>query len=287
MRFHKIVVTFFTAFFLLATLGSFSLCAEEELIKGKPTLPGKSCQTEPLPNWTPQEKWVWKQVCEGKIANFNKTEGYGGNLDPKKPEEWPESRILTPVFLETILLHEPFRGSLTRHGVRIVGAWFKDPIDLSNATLDHQLELEDSRFDKDVDLGNLKTTYLISLNRSKFNGTLIMDSLEVESHLFMSGGAEFHEVDLRSAKIGGQIDMTGSKFTGTLVMGSLEVESGLFMRGGAEFHEVDLRSAKIGGQIDMAGSKFTGTLVMDSLEVESHLFMSGGAEFHEVDLRSA
>ena len=36
------------------------------------TLPGERCKIEPLAEWTPQEKWVWRQVCEGKIADFNK-----------------------------------------------------------------------------------------------------------------------------------------------------------------------------------------------------------------------
>ena len=90
-------------FFLLITSSTFSLHAEGELTKGKPALPGETCRTEPLERWTPQEKWVWRQVCEGKIADFNEMDVYGGKLDPKRPEEWPESRIITPEFLETIL----------------------------------------------------------------------------------------------------------------------------------------------------------------------------------------
>ncbi len=75
---------------------------------------------------------------------------YAGNLDPKKPEEWSESRILTPEFLETILLHEPYRGALTHHGVQIMGAWFRGPLDLSSTILEHTLSFVASRFDTDV-----------------------------------------------------------------------------------------------------------------------------------------
>ena len=87
--------------------------------------PKEHSKVEPHSSWTEQEKWVWSRVSEGEIADFNKAEDYGGKLDPKKPEEWPESRILTPAFLETILLNEPYRGALTRHGVQISGALFK------------------------------------------------------------------------------------------------------------------------------------------------------------------
>ncbi|MGR3293976.1 MAG: hypothetical protein ACUZ9M_08200 [Candidatus Scalindua sp.] len=134
---------------------------------------------------------MWKQLCEGKIADFNKIGVCGGKLDPKKPEEWPDSRILTPEFLETILLHEPYRGALTHYGVRIIGAWFRESIDLSNAILDHQLWLLASRFDKDVELDALKTNYMISLKGSKFNGFLNMSFMEVGNNLFMGDGTEF------------------------------------------------------------------------------------------------
>jgi hypothetical protein len=228
-------------------LSYFSLQAKGELTKGTPTLPGETCQTVPLDRWTPQEKWVWKQLCEGEIADFNKMGVYGGELDPKKPEDWPDSRILTPVFLETILLHEPYRGALTHYGVRIIGAWFREPLDLSNAILDHQLWLHASRFDKDVVLVSLKTDYMIFLRNSKFDGVLDMSLMEVGSSLLMSDGAEFKEVYLVGAKIWGQISMIGSKFTGELDMNSMEVGGSLFMRGGAEFKEVDLGGARIGG----------------------------------------
>ena len=46
--------------------------------------------------WTPQEKWVWEQVSQGEIADFNKAEGYGGKLSPRKSESWKENRILRP-----------------------------------------------------------------------------------------------------------------------------------------------------------------------------------------------
>ena len=239
--------------------------AEGELTKGKPTLPGDTCQTEPLDKWTPQEKWVWKQLCEGKIADFNESNVYGDILVSKAHDEWPESRILTPEFLETILLHEPYRGTLTHQGVQIKGAWFREPINLSYSTLEHQLWLDASYFGKDVVLEGLKTDYPISLENSEFNGL----------------------VDLRNAKIGSQINMNGSKFTGKLNMNGMEVGSSLLMRGGAGFNEVDLIGAKVGGQINMNGSKFTGKLNMDLMKVGSSLLMRGGAEFNEVRLSSA
>lgn len=248
-------------------------------------LPEEPCQIEPRLSWTEQEKWAWKQICEGRIADFNKGQDYGGKLDPKTSEDWPKTRVLRPLFLETILLHGPYQRAIPRHGVRIVGAWFVESLDLSNATIPHQLWLDGCRFEASVNFNQLRAS-LISLLGSKFTRTLSMEGLEV-SRLFMSGGAEFAKVDLGIAKVGGLLDMTKSKFTGTLLMDRLQVDGALFMHDGAEFAEVDLRSAKVGNFLAI-GSKFTGRLIMNALEVEGSLLMRGpGAEFAEVDLRGA
>ena len=251
-------------------------------VAARQVVPGESCQSAPLPKWKKPEQWVWERVCEGKTADFNERYGY---LDPKNRKGWDQNRKLSPAFLETILFHEPFRGALTRKGVRIIGAWFEEPIDLTNGNLSHQLLLDKSRFESNVALRRLKSSERISLSGSKFTGKLKMNALQVGGSLLMSK-AEFAEVVLRSAKIGGRLHMTGSKFTGKLNMDKLQVDSSLFMRRDAEFADVVLRSAKIGGQLSMIGSKFTGTLDIDMLQVAGHLLMRE-AEFGDVDLRSA
>jgi uncharacterized protein YjbI with pentapeptide repeats len=277
----------FAALFLFSVVNAASLYAEERPRKGRPALPGEPCQIESLPTWAPQEKWVWQQVCVGEIADFNKGEHYGGKLNPKIPENWPASRRLRSAFLETLLLHEPYRSALTRDGVRIMGAQFMEPVDLSGASITHKLWLVDSRFERRVDLKGLKSSSVILLSGSKFVDKLLMSNLQVEENLFMREKAEFAEVWLLDAKIGRQLDMSGSKFTGELVMAGLQVGGSLFMKDQAEFAEVRLLGAKIGRQLDMSGSKFTGELVMAGLQVGVGLFMRDQAEFAEVRLLGA
>jgi hypothetical protein len=286
-----------------------NLIAEERVSAGRLALPEEECQTDPRENWTEQEEWIWEQICTGRVADFNETEIYGGSLDPNDNVKWPDTRQVTPAFLETILLHEPYRGALTRQGVHIVGVWFKKPLDLSSADLAHPLRLEASRFESDVNLSGLHTPRLVSLERSLFNGTvnlgeaetggtltmigatfkgkLNMNSVKVAGSLFMRGGAQFEQVDLGSAEIGSILELDGSTFAGNLNMNSLEVGGSLLMQNGAEFVEVDLGGAKVGGALSMIGSTFTEKLNMNPLEVAGSLFMRDGAEFHEVDLGSA
>ena len=270
--------------------------------------PKEHSKVEPHPSWTDQEKWVWSKISTGEIANFNEGKAYGGTLDPKEPGKWPKSRILTPDFLQVILLDDSYSCALTHRGVRIIGAWFTDTIVLSDATVAIQLWLDGSRFDSKVKLVYFESSQSLSFERStlteltlrgavikhtlnlsgsKFDGKLTMDGLQVGGPLAMRDKAEFKEVNLCGAKIGDQLDMSSSIFNGTLNMNMLKVQSSLFMRGGAEFKEVILRSAKIEDTLEMHGSKFTDKLDMDSVEIQSKLIMRNKAEFEEVVLRGA
>ena len=80
----------------------------------EPTLPvslEKPCSVPADRSWTPQEKFVWERVCVGEDADFNEAAGYGGQLDPTKPEGWAQNRVLRPKFLQTILFKDPYRSA--------------------------------------------------------------------------------------------------------------------------------------------------------------------------------
>ena len=248
-------------------------------------LPGEKCRVSPLPKWTEPEKWAWIEICEGRIANFNKH--LNGKLDPRNPAydgKWSDERKLSSIFLETILLYEPFRSAIPRQGVRISGAYFPKFIDLIDASLERPLELAQSRFKSPVYITRLKTPTFISLEVSQFDSGLNMNSISTGGSLFMRR-TEFDEVILRGAKIGGQLDMEGSTFKGKLDMNSISTGGSLFMRR-TEFDEVILRGAKIGGQLDMEGSTFKGKLDMGSISVGDSLLMPA-KEFGETILRGA
>ncbi len=243
----------------------------------------------PHPEWSPQEKWVWEKICNGEEADFNKGNEHGGEFLPNKDSFWNDEnenakkRVLRSRFLETILTDETYKNALTRRGVRIIGAWFREVVDLTNADIKHELWLVKSRFDYDVYFNSLKTSNLISLQGSTFKGKVSMDNLHVDSYLVMDDGAVFEgEVILLGSKVGAQLSMTGATFKGKVNMDSVEVDGSLFMRAAeiqtisipAVFEgEVILRAAKVGGQLDMKGSTFKGNLNMESLQVGSHLFM--------------
>ena len=154
-------------------------------------LPGQACRTFPSAEfkWSGSEEWAWKEICEGRVADFN--ECLGEELDPKDPKHDPRwldgRRTLRPDFLRTILLREPLRSAIDYRGVRIVGAYFADEIDLSDALIERPLVLE-RFFGSSVTMKRLTTPTFVSVDASRFDGTLNMAFISVGRELSMRGG---------------------------------------------------------------------------------------------------
>src|SRR5262249_31097651 len=111
MSLARSVAVLCSAFCAMMTIHIAALAAAGDQCEGATALPDTPCGTAAHQTWTPQEQWVWTCVCRGGIADFNRAEGYGGQLDPQNPEGWPLNRILRPEFLATILVQEPYRSA--------------------------------------------------------------------------------------------------------------------------------------------------------------------------------
>ena len=258
-------------------------------------LPGEPCKISPRSAWTAPERWAWRQICEGEDADFNKS--LGSELDLTECSydyeseddyessydcyyEWPDSgRKLSTDFLKTILLYEPFRTAIPHRGVRLVGAYFEDDINLSDSPIERPLLIQGSLFKWQVLMRRLTTPWFISFDASRFDNTLDMASISIEDDLFMRG-AKFRKVILLGAEVSGQLAMTGSTLFGTLDMDSAVIGDHLFMNGKAKFENVVLGEAKIGGLLEMSASKFDGQLNMNSVSIAGALRMRG-SEFNK------
>ena len=259
-------------------------------------LPGEKCRVHPLDEWTKPEMWAWKQICEGRNADFinykwaeelNPANPKRKRLVPINPEDvkkWVNNlRTLSSDFLKTILLHEPFRSAIPHRGVWIIRAYFKDEIDLRDASIERPLVLDYSLFKSLVNMHRFTTTKFVSFIRSRFEGKLDMDSATIGGNLFIHH-AHFKEVRLVGLTVGGQLAMDGSKFKGKLNMNAASIGGSLFMQEKAKFEKnVDLRIANIRGDLQMNGSRFDGKLEMDSTSVGSSLLMRN-AQFKEARL---
>jgi hypothetical protein len=174
-----------------------------ESASGELTRPQQPRHPTAPPEWRPSEQWVWERLCEGEIADFKDRDGK--KLDPSDPTAWDDTRTVSTIFLETVLLQEPYCRAVPRQGVRIVGARFEEVFALEGARVGHILWLARTRFERKVTLSGVKSTSSLSLAGSCFAGRLDLNGLEVKGSLFMDR-AQFAEAVLDSAWIGGRLD---------------------------------------------------------------------------------
>jgi hypothetical protein len=245
------------------------------------------CAVPADPDWTAQEQFVWRNACAGKEANFNKEPGYGGDLNPKGAAGLPDSRVLRSSFLETLLLKAPYRGALTRLGVRIVGARFTEPVDLRNADIAHDLWLDRSLIEKGVNLEAAKTKGVISFDDSTIVGAFAAPGMQTGADLSINRAEILGSMNLLRAHIGGMLYLSGSSVIGALGMNGISVDQSVFMREKAHFKDIDLGGAHVAINLELDGATMTGLLFMNGIRIDQNLFIREAAQLKDVDLGAA
>jgi len=234
------------------------------------------------PSWSAQGLWVWSQLARGLPANFNAAEGYGGDLDPRKTDNWPANRTLSPQFLQAILFAKQNQEALTWHGVYIEGARFEQPVDLSNGRLGCVLILHRCRFDSYVNLSRLEGSRVVSFKGSTIAGHLSMRSLRLSDDLLLGEDSELDEVDLSSARIEGQLSLHRARVMKKLNLDSVVVGGSVLMDSGT-FAEARLVNAVIEGQANLGSATFHGIANLNGIRIGRSLYLRDGAHF-EADL---
>jgi uncharacterized protein YjbI with pentapeptide repeats len=239
-----------------------------------PALPGEECRVPPRESWSDLEKWVWHEIGSGRIADINAH--LGKTADSGKPDDWGTERRLSPAFLETILLHDPWRSVVPHQGIHMVGAKFAEPIDLKGAKVSKPLLLDGCHFIGRFDMTAAYVESLLSLDKS-IGKSVELSGATCHGPVFMRH-SHFQEVGLRSARIQGQLNLRQAVIN-KMFMGSIHVIGDLFMDNLGErthnrtvFGYINLVGARICGQ-----AKFTGAVVtclnMDSVSISGSLLL--------------
>jgi hypothetical protein len=291
--------------------------------------PAPSPQTPPCAvpaddNWTNQEKFVWRRVCAGEVADFNTEPGYLGDLDPQKAP-LPANRTLRPSFIVTVLTQDKFANAIKQRGLRVTGARFAAPLDLGNAELRSELWFERCRFEGDVDLSWVRTAQPIAFNKSSIAGTLTFYAAQIGSNLYLQDSL-IGAIVLNAARVARTLGFERSQVAGDADMGGLDVGANLEMNevklgdvlqmeglhvgvnldlhyanlqnviligaraqqmsfeGATVLGEVDMIGAQVGGDLLMASARFSKGLKLRSMQVGGQLNWSGTHFRGDVDL---
>jgi hypothetical protein len=201
-----------------------------------------------------QEQWTWARICAGQ--NANRQLQFGGTDNPQDAQNWPPQRDLSQRFLITILLNDSYRNSIPPRGIVIVGAHFRETIDLSYAKFDHDLWLRQSRFEggnAGDSLRMLKTEVSghLDFDGSAFTKGVNMGGLHADS-LYLTNGS-FISVWLADAKFN-LLRINDTTVSKSLEMSNLEVTTDFEMLM-STLVDVRLRSAKVGGHLEIEGPR--------------------------------
>ena len=272
-------------FVLLLALGYSSSLSGKSPESAQASQPISSDLSSLSSDWTSSEKWAWRQISEGYVADFDALLASVSDSGRTADNRFDDSRrILRSSFLRA-LVGRPFSGPhLPSEGIRIRGAVFDGDVDLRDAVLDRVLLIVDSRFVGKVVLSRLSTPTSLSFDGSHFEKEVLLGSARIGGALLMQR-SELASLVLRNAAIDGNVSMNGSRIAGDLDMNGSSVRGSLFLKGG-KYAEVDLRSATIGRQLVARGSTFDGVVDLNGLSAGGPLLMDG-AQFQDVVVRSA
>ena len=268
-----------------------------QLVAKAPARPGQECGVAHEPSWTKPEIWAWERICEGRPVDFAEFDDLP--FDPKRESFEGVTvgrRTLRSAFLETVLLHKPFRNAIPRQGVHIDGAYFPDLVDLADASIKHPLLLNNSRFAQSVSFLRMTTPTFISLAGSRFVADLEMRAVAIGGGLVMDDaefdgvrvdGVPFPErptsVRMSGARIGEALTVNRSTFQGALYMDSVSVGNDFVMHT-SRFQEVYLRGMQVGDQLAIVNSTFSGEMELDSAVVGGDFLLQRPTVFESLVL---
>jgi hypothetical protein len=238
--------------------------------------------------WSPQEKFVWTQLCADKVADLAKQPHLEGTIDPRDTL-LPENRILTKQFIETILTDDKYRNALKRHGVRITGARFPELFDLQNVKLEVELWFEQCQFDNGVDLSFLQASQPVAFNHSKVTKSLKLYSAQLASDLWVLGSV-VDEIGMAGAHVGRTLNLSNVKIASvdddTLDMSGIDVTTDVLMNEGL-YQAANLAGAHVGHRLSMARSRFAGEINLRYSQIGGELDWQGATFMDDVDMTAA
>lgn len=227
-----------------------------------------------LKSLTESENWVWQTLLNGETADLNLHDQH--SPDPIKAEEWTLKRVLRPKMLNKLLEELEGNRTLPTPGIRIVGAWFLEPLDLSKLKINIEFSITNSRFEESICLDHARLTDLLILDGSYLHaglsfahlqstrsiylrGTITQQTLEMEE-LSTTESLDFRlmvgaGINLMGARISRYLILEGVRLNGLLKMESAFIGSNALLGYKSEFGDISLSSAEISGSLRLATSK--------------------------------
>lgn len=230
--------------------------------------------------WSKQERWAWRQICLGRVADMRLVSGgYDGEkCNPVEIESdggtVPANRILRPEFLGLIVNAHPWAAAPAKPQLQIHCADFPRRLDLSNQTIKAELNVFGSRLRGGANLRGARFARNLNFANSHMGGRLSATALEVKGDVILSGGASFTEIEISRARISGDADISDATVTGAITANRLRVDGAIFVRN-SSFTNLSLKNAVIEGSHEYLNTTVSGVFGGSGLKVNGDLTFDG------------
>ena len=270
------------------------------------------CQTPPLPEWTENEQGVWNRICAGDKACLDPSQCESRLCSAKRLalDTISETHSIRASFLMTLMLEEPWKSAVPRQGVRLFGARIEGTLDLENATIEHELKIENSFFINPPSFRRMRTASILSLKRNSIPGKVTLESIIIDGSLLLChiestrthNGTEASLL-LDRGKIGGSIQLGRATAREVLALGT-DIGGAVFLTGAQFSHRLALKRTHIReslstsrenpsptfiAQLSLTGAEIDGyvdlndTIIQKSLDA-SHIRVGGAVNLGGADI---
>lgn len=240
------------------------------------------------PAWNACDKWVWHCIRQGGEANLFAKECAELRSDRSRelrrvykyapftdPDTYSETNGLSKNFVYDILTKSQYANILPASGIRIVGGYFAEAVNLENVSTDKNLVFDQSIFKKGVRLTNFRSDRNFSLDGSNVRGAFYLKRANLGGTLFFEE-AVFDLLDASDARFAASVDGPGSVFNAPFRLDRVRVEGkvSLIRARLTELtafdteigSKLELRHADVRGRIDLTGAKVSGDVRMQRLK---------------------
>ena len=227
-------------------------------------------------NWSLQERWAWRQICLGQVADMRFASGDrdGEKCNPADIEAEggtvPGTRSLRPEFLALIVNVRPWSDAPAKPQLHFHCADFPKRLDLSNQSIAAELKLFGSLLRGGANLRGARFARNVEFESSQMLGRLSATALEVVGDVILKDNASFTEIDISRARISGDVDVSNTEVTGFVTANRLRVDGAIFVRDSA-FVNISLENAAIGGSHDFKTTTVSGIFDANGLSVAGDL----------------
>lgn len=231
--------------------------------------------------FTPAERRVFEAAEAGRVA---RAAGTSTELDPDRPERWGDERLVRPDVLRWLCTDREAVRRVRPEGVRIHGARFDSPLDLSHAVIPFPLVLARCAVQPGLILNDADIPLLL-LSACRV-GPVRCDRLTVHGPVSLAEGTRvLGGVRLTGATILGDLSLRGARLINggavALAAMGLCVEGNLHLDGGFRaLGAVRLIDATVSGHLNCQGGRFLNrggvALACDRMQVGGSTYLDAG-----------